>query len=255
MHSGMLTETAYINVVYFYWGIWLFWVYRLQKYLLQPKGQIQGSGSLLVDSKEGVCSKGRKVIKQIEVEGDIFSPFSHWSTVFYNENYQSCVFYSEKSSDNSEKKKASQHLFSKGYIHANGSRVCSTCFFDAEESDEHVEIGIVSSHPWRYVLVIQARSLCYICRKTDCCCYCWCFFVLQKICHASCNSKAQVEKRLMIHRLVWFLEVVILMCCKSFCRKPNHIVLTICSKENTNFHACFQLPGEQWRLSFIRSSR
>ncbi|XP_039124008.1 uncharacterized protein LOC120260571 isoform X2 [Dioscorea cayenensis subsp. rotundata] len=42
--------------------------FGLQKYLLQPKGQIQGSGSLLVDSKEGVCSKGRKVIKQIEVE-------------------------------------------------------------------------------------------------------------------------------------------------------------------------------------------
>ncbi|KAM0932313.1 hypothetical protein DsansV1_C46g0241481 [Dioscorea sansibarensis] len=51
--------------------------FGLQKYLLQPKGQIQGSGKLLVDSKEGVCSKGRKVIKQIEVEGEIFSPFSH----------------------------------------------------------------------------------------------------------------------------------------------------------------------------------
>ncbi|KAJ0988181.1 hypothetical protein J5N97_006537 [Dioscorea zingiberensis] len=47
--------------------------FGLQKYLLQPKGQIPVSGRL-VNSKEGACSKGRKVIKQIEVE-EILSCF------------------------------------------------------------------------------------------------------------------------------------------------------------------------------------
>ena len=56
---------------------------RIQKFLLQPQGHIQ-MGGRPDDNSEGACSKGRKLIGQIDVEGEISKYFHFYMQRTHN---------------------------------------------------------------------------------------------------------------------------------------------------------------------------
>lgn len=63
-------------------------MHRIQKFLLQPRGHIQ-MGGRPADNSEGTCSmKRKKVVGQIEVEGEI-SKYFHFSMQWTNNRMMS----------------------------------------------------------------------------------------------------------------------------------------------------------------------